>query len=55
MVVGWPHTRNKNKSMFNIEKIPITISMDALFDQINRRLTRTMSNSRKISNKPVTI
>ena len=39
-MAGWPHIANKNKSAFSTEKIPITRSMDARFDQINEKINK---------------
>ena len=39
--MDWHYIENKNKSTFNIGKIPsITRSMDARFDQINEKINK---------------
>ena len=39
-MLGWHYTTNKNKSTLNTKKIPITISMDAQFNQINEKINK---------------
>ena len=39
-MAGWHHIANENKSTFSTEKIPITRSMDARFDQINEKIKK---------------
>ena len=39
-MVSWHQTTNKNKSTFSADKIPITRSMDACFNQINEKINK---------------
>ena len=39
-MVGWHHIANKNKSIFSAQKILITRSMDAQFNQINEKINK---------------